>query len=235
MKRIFLFILIMSAVTLPALSQSTKGFGGLGFYYPGYQGIMPKSISTILPDTYPDAGFGPIMQSGGGYVVFYNILFGAEGGDYTGGTFTKDGRQLDLSGEFGGFKLGYIVYHKEAWMVYPFAMYGTSNMDLFIHQTPDEQTFNDILANPSLSTHLSYETSVLSLGAGFTYAVLGSRNNEFSSGFMVGLEAGYQLPVSKGAWTYDNGKVLDGPEMSFQGFFIRLAIGGGGISYRAKK
>jgi hypothetical protein len=235
MKKTSLFILILSVVTLPSVSQATKGFGGLGFFYPGYQGIMPKSLAAILPDSYPEAGFRPIMQSGGGYVVFYNIMFGAEGGDYTGGTFTRNGRQLDLTGEFGGFKLGYIVFHKEGWMVYPFAIYGNSSMDLFIHQTPDEQSFDNILANPSLSTRLSYETSVVSLGAGLTYPLFGSQNNDVSSGFMLGLEAGYQMPVSKGAWTYDNGQVLDGPEMSFQGFFVRLVIGGGGISYRAKK
>jgi hypothetical protein len=220
-------------LAIPAISQVPQGFGGLGFYYPGVQFTMPTSLGDILPAaSYPEAGFGPISHAGGGFVVLKNFLLGAEGGEYTGGQYTQAGRQVDLNGEFGGFRIGYIALHENTWFAYPFGFYGESSMDIYIHGTENEASFSGILAEPAISSRLRCESSVVSVGAGFVYSVAGARDQNAFSGFMVGIEAGYQFPVSKASWTYDNGRITDGPEMDFQGFFVRLAIGGGGIGFK---
>jgi hypothetical protein len=233
MKKIIVTLAAIAMIAGTGFSQKYQGFGGLGFYYPGVQFIMPASLGDILPAaSYPETGFGPITHAGGGYVVMRNFLFGAEGGEYTGGKFTMSGRQVDLAGDFGGFKLGYIALRDNNWFAYPFAYYGGSTMEIYIHGTDEEGSFNTILSEPALSSRLICESSVVSVGAGFVYSVVGAKDKNVSSGFMVGLEAGYQIPVSKSEWTYDNGRIIDGPPMDFQGFFVRLAIGGGGIGFK---
>ena len=43
------------------------------------------------------------------------------------------------------------------------------------------------------------------------------------------------VTLPTGNWTYDNGAVLDGPEMDFKDFLVRLAIGGGGVDFLEMK
>ena len=82
---------------------------------------------------------------------------------------------------------------------------------------------------------MSYTAPVASVGLGFVYTLFGSQTATNYGGFMLGVEAGYQFQAGKGEWTYDNGAVVNGPEMDFSGFFVRLAIGGGGVNYQKTK
>ena len=234
MKKTAIFLtLALMLLSGDLMAQSGKAFGGFGYYQPGVQFYMPKNLNDYLPDTYPDVSFSPFMDMGGGFGVFYNIVFGFDGGAYTGGTFVKDNRKVELSGEYGTLKLGYVVYKKHGLLVYPSLGYSENIISLFLHGTDETQSFEAITANPEIATTLLYKNRTAIISLACQYFVVGSKTDEMRSGFAIGLEVGYQLPpFSHGIWTYDNGAVMDGPQYDLSGFFIRLSIGGGGIMIR---
>jgi hypothetical protein len=203
--------------------------GGLGFFTPGIHTIQYTRLNNFLPAGYPLITSRPIVTAGAGYAVFSNFVIGGEGGTMHAGSFSKGNQLVDLTGTLGFFSLGYVVLHKKGFMMYPLLSIGSNTFEMYIHQKDGDASFGTVTGEPFQSTTLLYETKMLKLSVTGHYVVAGSKSDNGTGGLMIGLEVGYQMGYKKGVWTYDNGKITDGPNFCNNGLFVQLMIGGGGV------
>ena len=191
---------------------------------PGIQMVMPDNMNDFFSADYPDMSFNIFSSSGGGYWVFHNFIMGGESGEYNGGPFIKDSKQVDLTGEFGSFQLGYIILQKGKLTAYPLIGLRTNSMEIFIHETVQSETFNGIVDQPYRSTVLKHESTTLNVSMNTFYLVGGKMTDNGGGGFVLGLQVGYQLPAFKREWSFDNGSIIGGPGFDMSGFYFRFII-----------
>jgi len=206
--------------------------GGIGFFTPGIHTIQYSKLNSFLPAGYPQITNKPFITAGAGYGVFSNIVIGGEGGTMHAGSFTKDNQQVDLTGDFGFFSLGYVVLNSKGLLMYPLVSIGSNDLEIYIHQKDQTASFGTITGEPFRATALHYNTKMLKFSVAGLYTVQGGKSEKGSAGLMIGLVAGYQMSYKKGVWKYDNGSVSGGPDFSNNGFFVQLMIGGGGVMHK---
>lgn len=226
--------LLFSAAAIFLLAASvSQGFsqasGGIGFFTPGIHTLQFNSLNSSLPAGFPEITNKPFVSAGAGYGIFSNIVLGGEGGTMHAGSFSKDNQQIDLTGDYGFFSLGYVVMNRKGILAYPMLSIGDNDLTMYIHQKNQSGTFGAITGEPFHATTLHYKTKMLKVAVAGLYTLSGSKSGKGSAGLMVGLQAGYQMSYKKGVWTYDNGDITDGPDFNCNGFFIQLMIGGGGV------
>ncbi len=212
-----------------AKEVSGPSFGGLGFYTPGINTIQFNKLNDVLPAGYPVITNKPLLTGGSGYFIFSNVMIGGELGTIRGGSFTRDQQQVDLSGDYHFFSLGYVVLNRKGIVVYPTVSIGNNNLQIYIHQKDEPASFATVTGEPFQSATLHDKTRMLKFAVSGLYSVTGNKSAKGADGFMVGLQAGYQMAYRDGDWNYDSGAVTDGPDFSTNGFFIQLMIGGGGV------
>jgi hypothetical protein len=227
-KLLFLSASIMLLVLMHSHSFG-QATGGVGFFTPGVHTIQYSKLNSFLPAGGPQITNKPFITAGAGYGIFYNFVLGGEGGTMHAGSFAKDNWQVDLSGDFGFFSLGYVVLNSKGLLMYPLVSIGSNDLKMYIHQKDQTATFGAITGEPFQATTLHYNTKMLKFSVAGLYTVEGSKSEKGSGGLMIGLEAGYQIAYKTGVWTYDNGNVSGGPDFSNNAFFIQLMIGGGGV------
>lgn len=227
---VVLALLILSSMS--ANAQSKKASAGLGFYSAGVQFFAPRELKQFFPVGYPDMEFSLFTSSGAGYGMVKSFIYGWEGGGYTGGPFIKDDIQVDLEGSFSSFRLGYLVFAKNKFLVYPLLGLSMNSLDFFIHKPDQTMVFSSITQDPLQATTLSFFSTNLDISLNVNYLVGGKMTDNGGGGFMLGLQVGYQAPPFSTKWTYDNGGVTDGPGFNMDGFYVRLLIGGGGVGYQ---
>lgn len=233
MKKILALLIItaLTAVAPTSLVRAQTG-GGIGFFLPGVHTLDYSALNQSLPAGYPSLEKNPLVTAGAGYGVFYGVVIGGQGGTLHGGSYTRDNQQVDLEGEFGYFSLGYVVLNKKGFLLFPTASIGDNILRMHVHLKDQEASFGSVTGEPYQATTLVYHRPMLKFALTGTYVLMGSRDFGGSAGLMVGLEVGYQMPYKSGTWTYDNGTINDGPAFDTRGFFISLAIGGGGVAKR---
>jgi hypothetical protein len=219
-------MMLSMALLMSSYGQSS---GGIGVFAPGIHTIRFSEMNSFLPAGYPEITNMPFVTAGGGYGIFSNIVFGGEGGTIHAGSFTKGVQQVDLSGEFGFFSLGYVVMNNRGLLVYPLVSAGENDLTMYIHQKDQTSTFNAITGEPFQAATLRYNTRMLKFSVAGLYALKGERSEKGTSGLLIGFQAGYQMAYKTGFWKYDNGLVAEGPDFSNNGFFLQLLIGGGGV------
>jgi len=206
--------------------------GGIGFFTPGIHTIQYSKLNSFLPAGGPQITNKPFITAGAGYGIFSNIVIGGEGGTMHAGSFAKDNWQVDLTGDFGFFSLGYVVFLSKGLLMYPLVSIGSNDLKMYIHQKDQTASFGSITSEPFQASTLHYKSKMLKFSVAGLYTVQGSKSEKGSAGLMIGLEAGYQIAYKAGVWTYDNGDVSGGPDFSNNGFFIQLMIGGGGVMHK---
>jgi len=203
--------------------------GGVGFFTPGIYTIQYSKLNSSLPAGYPQITNKPFVTAGAGYGIFSNIVFGGEGGTMHAGSFTQGNQKVDLTGDFGFFSLGYVVFNSKGLLMYPLVSIGGNDLKMYIHQKDQTASFGAITGEPFQAATLHYKSKMLKFSVAGLYTVQGSKSEKGSAGLMIGMEAGYQITYKTGVWTYDNGSVSDGPDFNNNAFFVQLMIGGGGV------
>lgn len=230
MKTRFIRLVIFSLATLlPAIASHAQNGGGIGFFLPGVNTVKFTDLNTFLPQGSPEITSKPFTTAGSGYGIFYGIVIGGQGGTMHAGSFIKGNQQIDLEGEFGFFSLGYVALNKKGFILYPTVSIGDNTISMYFHQKDQTSSFQTITTEPFQAARLVYQRPMLKFSLAGNYALMGSKNDGGAAGLMIGIEAGYQMPYKEGVWTYDNGAVTDGPDFDNSGFFVSLAIGGGGV------
>lgn len=226
-----LFILYAGIILLGITTGRSFGqtSGGIGFFAPGIHTISYSKLGNSLPAGYPEIKSKPLVTAGLGYGIFWNIVLGGEGGTMHAGTFTEGNQQVDLTGDFGFFSLGYVVVNRNGFLLFPSLSIGSNDLMMYIHEKDHTATFGSITGEPFQATTLHYKTSMAKVSLTGVYPLQGNKPGKGSAGFMLGIQAGYQFGYKEGDWSYDAGTVTDGPDFNSNGFFIQLLIGGGGV------
>lgn len=226
MKKIVLLLIIFSIPVI--LMGQTRSGGGIGYFMIG-PGLMDwKALNSEFSAAYPALDNSNIEMGGGGFAVISNFIIGGEGGGYTEETVKNETYKVTTSGEFGMFKVGYMVYNRKSISLYPMIGYG--GKDVYIKINEDYNiNWDDVVEDPKRATKLEMSSAILDLGVGFNYFVLGGGNEKGYGGFSVGLRTGYQINFENNDWKYDNGDVYNAPDFDMSHFYVRLTIGGGGF------
>jgi hypothetical protein len=230
-KVLLLIAICMAAFMAPHISHAQSS-GGIGFFAPGLHTVRFGDLNASLPAGYPVIENQPFLTAGAGYGIISKFVIGGEGGTHHPGSFTSENLQVDLSSEYGFFSLGYVLLNRKGLLAFPLVSVGENDFAMYIHQSGQTATFPGVTSEPFQATTLRYNTKLLRFSLTGIYAIKGNVSGKGATGLMVGLTAGYQTAYKSGPWEYDNGPLTNGPDLSFNGFYVQLLLGGGGIMYR---
>lgn len=203
--------------------------GGKVYYQPGFSFLNTGPLNQTLEGN----GFGAyspffIAQGGGAHLVLDKILIGASGFGLNGFTATStQGNSLQISGGYGLFNLGYLIWSEGGFSLYP--MLGIGSGSVKINSNQPLNTLLGLSTSNQVST-LESSQVVLDFGLGADYLVDFNADPEHQSGVLVGLRLGYTLIPSPAQWVA-NGQAVGGrlPELNTQGFYLGLTLGAGSI------
>ncbi len=223
-----LFLLI----SVPGLraQEKTQGLGG-GYFLVGENWTSLSDLNAALAK----AGYGRFSENGvafggGGFGIRGRLLLGGMGAGSSNGSMTANGNKVELSGGFGLFDMGYVLFSGSAWRVYPMIGIGGGGFTLKIYSQEKPAGFQELLKNPCGELQLTSGNVLLNFGVGF-HALLGKKerkNEEGIGGFLIGVRLGYLLSVYTSGWDAARGSVPDGPSAPFTGPYVYLTLGGGG-------
>lgn len=217
-----LTLIYLACSPLPAQQY----IGGMALFSPGIQSTRLSLLNNYLPRGLPEIQPKPWIMTGEVYLMLSNIMIGGQGGTQNAGTFGLGYQLTDLTSRFRSLSVGYLVYSRKGLYVFPSAAVGTSNLEIYIHRTNQWITFQSVGEESYHATTLYYKRPMIRFSMTGTWIIDKSRTTSHS-GLVIGLEAGFQAPARRGTWTYDNGRVKDGPDINPGGFFLQLIIGGG--------
>jgi hypothetical protein len=169
-----------------------------------------------------------ISFGGGGYGILNRLVIGGEGFGMStkneSGTVGGETFKTTLSGGYGLFKLGYVVYRKGGFNLYPAVGFGGGGLALEIAKR-ETVPFDDILKSPKRHVTLSTGSFLVDIEVGADYLmVLNRKATGEEGGLSFGARLGYLFAPYRSDW----GDALDGPAIGFDGFYFRLMFGGGG-------
>jgi opacity protein-like surface antigen len=212
-----------------AETNQDEGMGGRGSFQIGYLRLDLDDLDSALDGAaLPSIGEDFLTMGGAGFASRGRFLFGGEGHAVLGAgeTTAGGGRQLNVSGGYGMFRVGYLVLTGDAFDVYPLFGLGGGAMSLKIAER-FAPTFDQVIADPETSSVLSNAQFVLDVGLGASYRItMSGRENRFG-GILLGVHAGYSFAPAQSAWSLDGtNDVAGGPDLRIQGPYVRLSVGG---------
>ena len=134
-----------------------------------------------------------------------------------------------LTGGYGLFHIGYIIYSKKCFNIYPLLGIGGGGVTLKIAED-SSPSFDQVLNDPKRNVELIYGGMILNLSVGVDYFIKMEETDEGFGGFLLGLQAGYLLAPFTHDWKMDEHDISGGPDVGLNGFFVRITLGGGGMS-----
>lgn len=218
-----------------ALSQENNTnenlYGGAGYFMPGVQVLTLSNLNSKLESKgYPKISTSFTSVGGGGHAIIANFVVGGEGHGIIGKDVTNDKYTLNLSGGYGIFDLGYVIFSKWGLNIYPMVGIGGSGLTLSITERTIP-TFDEILDNPKGHIEMTTGSLLLHFAIGADYIVsFGGESPK--GGVLIGLRAGLTYTPVAGDWKMADVKVASGPETGLTGAYVRLKIGGGGVGKR---
>jgi hypothetical protein len=213
-------------------SESSGTRMGVGYFMAGLRLLDTDPISDrLVAAGYPEVGSRFLSLGGGGYGLVGRWILGGEGHALSStGAEPRGGLRAELSGGYGLFRAGYVLFQSQSLSVYPMVGFGGGGMGLTLTSRRDS-TFDDLLANPSGQVTLSKGGLLLDAGVGAEFRIrLGGTEREH--GFvLLGVRAGYQffLSVVDDWETAGGGKVTGAPDFGLSGPGVQLLVGFGGM------
>jgi hypothetical protein len=202
---IALIVVVFSFLNSQNVNSSGRFFGGSGYFSFGVSFLSLDKLNQVLGDNNRAQFQSSFLNiGGGGYGVLNKIMIGGEGFGILSQKRDKENFRSVLSGGYGFFNLGYIIYDGEKLRFYPMVGIGGGGLNLKIFEM-SEVDFKDAV---------EYK--------------IGRRYG----GWMLGLKVGYVFSPVVGDWKLGDEVVLrNGPEVGINGFYLMLNFGGygGGI------
>jgi len=202
---------------------------GRGYFMVGTNTIDIGDLNTRLKNE----GYREFLETfmalgGGGYAMLDRFIIGGEGiGLLTGdesGTIGSETFKTSFDGGYGIVKLGYLFYQHNGLNLYPTIGFGGGSMKLNIKKS-ETVSFDDILKNPKRTVSLSTSCLIIDIGIGIDYLMVMESGSEGDRGGIVfGAKIGYLVSPYREDW----GDAINGPDISMEGFYFRLTLGGGG-------
>ena len=221
---------LVAVMSVFSVSVDAKEGGGRGYFMCGGSIVDIDALNSRLEgkgySKFSDSFFS---LGGGGYAVINRVIIGGEGHGLIGRDETSGNYKTSLSAGYGFFDLGYIVYSTGYLNVYPLLGLGGGGINFKIVER-EAPSFDEVLDDPKRSIELSTGGFLLNVALGTDYLLKLGEDEEGEGGFVFGLRVGYTLAPVKGDWDMDGTEISGGPEVGITGPYIRLMIGGGGIS-----
>lgn len=233
-KALMALLLSISPAAKAEPGFNLEAFDGVKAYYqPGFSFLDTGAFNRTLEG----AGFTPlsgtlISQGASAHIILERVLLGASGQSIQGfRTTASQGGSLSVSGGYGLFQLGYQVWAKDGFSLYPILGIGGGQL-----QISGSDSLNNLFGLSPTSAINRLETSqvILDLGLGGDYLIDLNGDPHQRSGLLVGLKLGYVFVPSPPQWEH-NRQVVGGsalPQLSSQGPYISLSLGMGHMPER---
>ncbi|MDI6791248.1 MAG: hypothetical protein QME81_00030 [bacterium] len=216
-------------------SHHEKDDGCGGFMY-GLNRIDLGDLGTKLKASgFEEFEDNFTFYGGSGYGVAgeHKIIIGGEGGGFSQNAISANqkGQKASLSGGYGLFNVGYIVFSKKNFRLFPLLGLGGGGLSLKIWETTGSApTFDKILDGTEPKREVSMSTGGLlfNLALGADYLLVFGGDKEGEGGLLFGLRAGYILSPGKADWEMEDVDVSGGSDVRITGPYLRLVLGGGG-------
>ena len=230
---IILITVFLSVANFAGYSQeakSNKETGGLGYFMMGYTGFNLGGMNTQLKESgYPELTNGSFSFGGGGHFVINNFIVGGEGHGLSGSKSSNADYNLAIGGGYGFFNLGYILYHNPTVNIYPLLGFGGGGVTIGItDKNKIPGNFDALLENPARESYITNGGFMMNLSVGADFFIAGSKNENFSGGWIMGIKAGYIYNANNN-WYFDNQEIAGSPNGGISGPYVRLVLGGGGL------
>ena len=170
-----------------------------------------------------------LFLGGGGYgLIKRKIIIGGEGGGFS-QEVVGDTSKATLSGGYGFFNVGRVIFSKGGFKFFPLIGIGGGALNLRIVERGITPTFDEILKNPGREVNLTTVSFLFNLGVGLDYWLTLGGDEEEEGGLLFGVRAGYTVALSQANWKTADMDVLSGPDVSLTGPYIHLIFGGSGL------
>lgn len=229
-KAVIMFALIL--ITAPVGAQeenatSKKLWGGFGYFAFSEEQINIDNLNASLSaNDYNQLNTLTSSYGGGGAFVIHNLVIGGNGAWLFGSGAMKSGNETNLSGGYGFFNMGYVVYENKHNVLYPTLGIGGGGYDLSFSKAGSSIDFNQQLTTPS--------GMITAKAGGFITNIQISYQHFFNKnamqGFYIGFKAGYKY--SPGTWniSINDQQLSNSPKVNMNGFFLTLYLGGGSLT-----
>ncbi len=238
-RRLFILSAVLAGGILAAGGSAHAGgpgqglFGGFGYFSVGLRQFDLSKMNSILQaNRYSALPESYLTLGGGGFALARKWILGGEGVgivERESGSQTATGKFM---GGYGFFDLGRIVWKSPRAFAALMAGFGGGGLQLKIASKNYPANFSDALVGPFHSTQLSKGGFLVKLGFMGQFIVHRKRRGRCFNGMVVGVGAGYVLPLYESQWTVEEHKIGSVPESGMAGPYVRISIGGGGFCSR---
>ena len=163
----------------------------------------------------------------GGHLVINQAVIGVEGQALLSeqASSTNDIFRAELTGALGMLRVGYLIFEGDNLDIYPLlgVGYGAATLEV-VDATGG--AFGDVLADPRRGVELTKSGPLIgaALGADWVFEMArGARR-----GPALGLRLGYDYAPVESDWELGGTRLLNGPDLSLTGPYLRILIGFGG-------
>jgi hypothetical protein len=225
-------LMVMSGIVTAQQERTRKLHGGFGgFMFGGQLTDISKLNDRLVSTNYTKFQDKFYTLGGGGYGIINNFIIGGEGHGLMArnGDNTTRTHRTTLQGGGGAFNLGYIIFSRNNYWLYPYFGIGGETMTLSI-RSRENPPFDDVLTDPNRSSTLKTSGLALTAGLGWDYLFNIGGNERNFGGLGVGFRIGYTYTPFNEGWQLNCSDIGSGPDISITGPFVRMTIGGGGIS-----
>jgi len=226
-----LFFITSQILTAQEGKTKNKVYGGAGYFMMGYSGLQLDELNESFKlEGIPELSTGSISFGGGGHYIFKNFILGGEGHGLAGASAENVNYKTSYSAGYGFFNLGYIIWQGKAINLYPILGLGGGGATASItEKTKLTNSFNAIIEDPARESYITSGGFLLNFSLGSDYFFAGSKSDDYTGGFLIGIKAGYILNVTDNDWNYHGNQLSNSPNSGLSGPYVRIVIGGGGI------
>jgi hypothetical protein len=220
--------MILSAQTISAQEKveikKQRTNGGFGHFSFTGQNIDFGSLNNTISNN----GYGKFDATqgtwgGGGCFVINNFILGGEGAGLFASSVSNPSNSIEMSGGYGTFNFGYMLHHAKRSALYSTLGAGVGGFNFIVNQKGGNTDFNQQINTPSGAVTMNAGGALFNAQIAYQYFFCGKQ----TTGFFVGMKAGYRYSPS--AWKLNvNGNNLDGgPTVNMNGAFVTVILGGG--------
>ncbi|MCD4737126.1 MAG: hypothetical protein K8R53_13865, partial [Bacteroidales bacterium] len=126
-----------------------------------------------------------------------------------------------------------VLFHTKNGIIYPMLGIGGGGLTLSITDRKKHPVnFDDLLADPARESYLSTANFLLNFSIGSDFFSLSDKESgSWAAGFLAGIKIGYVWNFGMNNWYYGDDKLSDSPNAGISGPYIRITLGGGGVSF----
>lgn len=224
--------LIFCFSLLVAQENSYKG-GGAGYFAAGIAMIDMENLNAKLTAKgYPEFKDNFITMGGAGHSFMNKLVIGGEGYG-----LTQNGTTVSLMGTtyksqigvgYGFFDIGYLLYSTKRMNIFPMLGIGGGGVTMDIVET-GSVGFDDVLSAPKRNVSLEKAAFLLNFSLNAEYFIAFEENKDGMGGLLLGVQMGYTFAPYTSDWKIDEYDVTGGPDFKFNGPYVRVMFGGGGM------